>query len=235
MHYSTCCSATGALMPAATARRRSPTASTSWSRRKRCGPSAASRRSPTNPLDDVALATRLHAGGFKVGFLRAGDALQVRMYRGAGATFRGWRRNFALFVAARPAAALAAVALPLATALWFFAALARRDILALGGCWIGAPWPPRRPAEARETTPLLELFPTRPPPARGDPGVGDARPSPRPRGPLAGPRHSDPETGRTSRASRALPGPPSNRRRGGGPRAQRGSGRAGPASLRSRP
>lgn len=90
-----------------------------------------------NPLDDVALATKLHAGGFKVGFLRAGYALQVRMYRGARATFRGWRRNFALFVAARPAAALAAVALPLATALLFVAALARRDILALGACWIG--------------------------------------------------------------------------------------------------
>ncbi len=77
-------------------------------------------------LDDVALANKLHAGGFKVGFRRAGDALTVRMYRGARATFRGWRRNFALFVAARPAAALAAIALPLATALTMILALAFR-------------------------------------------------------------------------------------------------------------
>lgn len=88
-------------------------------------------------LDDVALARQLHARGFKVGFRRAGDALTVRMYRGAGATIRGWRRNFALFVAARPAAALAAVAMPLATALCFFVALAMRDLPALGACWIG--------------------------------------------------------------------------------------------------
>jgi len=88
-------------------------------------------------LDDVALANKLHAGGFKVGFRRAGDALTVRMYRGARATFRGWRRNFALFVAARPAAALASIALPLATALTMILALAFRAPAAFAICWLG--------------------------------------------------------------------------------------------------
>lgn len=87
-------------------------------------------------LDDVALATRLHAAGFKVGFFRAGPELKVRMYVGARATFRGWRRNFALFVAARPLATLAAVALPLATVLTLSLALADRSPALFAGCWL---------------------------------------------------------------------------------------------------
>ncbi len=88
-------------------------------------------------LDDVALATRLNAAGFKVGFLRAGAALQVRMYSGARATFRGWRRNFALFVAARPAAALATIALPFATAAFMLLTLAFGAPAAFAVCWLG--------------------------------------------------------------------------------------------------
>lgn len=88
-------------------------------------------------LDDVTLAARLHDAGFKVGFRRAGDALTVRMYKGAAATFRGWRRNFALFVAARPAAALAAIALPLASAVTMILAFAFRAPAALSICWLG--------------------------------------------------------------------------------------------------
>ena len=88
-------------------------------------------------LDDVALATRLHAAGFKVGFLRAGEALKVRMYNGARATFRGWRRNFALFVAARPAAALATIAPPFATAAFMLLALACGAPAAFAVCWLG--------------------------------------------------------------------------------------------------
>lgn len=88
-------------------------------------------------LDDVALARKLHEKGFKMGFLRAGEALQIRMYRGAGATFRGWRRNFALFVAARPAAALAAIALPLATATTMLLAAGLRAPAACAICWLG--------------------------------------------------------------------------------------------------
>lgn len=88
-------------------------------------------------LDDVALARRLHAAGFKVGFRRAGEALEVRMYSGARATLRGWRRNFALFVAARPAAARAAIVLPLATAISMLLALWFRAPTALAACWLG--------------------------------------------------------------------------------------------------
>jgi glycosyltransferase involved in cell wall biosynthesis len=54
-------------------------------------------------LDDVALARRLAARGFRVGFWRAGDALRVRMYGGLAASLRGWRRNLALIVGDRPA------------------------------------------------------------------------------------------------------------------------------------
>lgn len=78
----------------------------------------------TEPLDDVALARRLAAGGFRVGFLRARSALAVRMYRGAGATFHGWRRNLALIFGARPGAPLAAAALLAAPGVAAVAALA---------------------------------------------------------------------------------------------------------------
>lgn len=87
-------------------------------------------------LDDVALATKLVQSGFKVGFRRAGAQLSVRMYSGGKATFRGWRRNFALFVAARPAAALAAIALPVATAATMLLALALQEPGALAICWV---------------------------------------------------------------------------------------------------
>ncbi len=87
-------------------------------------------------LDDVALARQLHKAGFKVGFRRAGELLTVRMYRGAHATFRGWRRNFALFVAARPTEALGAIALSLATAATMLFALAFRAPAGFAICWL---------------------------------------------------------------------------------------------------
>ena len=59
------------------------------------------------------------------------------MYCGAQATFRGWRRNFALFVAARPAAALAAIALALATVTTMLLALAFQAPAAFAICWLG--------------------------------------------------------------------------------------------------
>lgn len=43
-------------------------------------------------IDDVAIVTRLRAGGHRTGFFRD-PGLSVRMYRGWGETFRGWRRN----------------------------------------------------------------------------------------------------------------------------------------------
>lgn len=60
------------------------------------------------PLDDVALARRVAAAGGRVGFFRALDLLEVEMYRGFGATWQGWRRNLALLLGERPAAALGA-------------------------------------------------------------------------------------------------------------------------------
>jgi cellulose synthase/poly-beta-1,6-N-acetylglucosamine synthase-like glycosyltransferase len=89
------------------------------------------------PLDDVALAAALHGAGFKVGFRRAGAALQVRMYKGLRATIRGWRRNLALFVAARPAVTLGAILLPLATLGVLLLTLGLRRPSLLVTCWLG--------------------------------------------------------------------------------------------------
>lgn len=89
------------------------------------------------PLDDVALARRLAEGGFRIGFLRAGPLLSVRMYGGARATFHGWRRNLALVFGERPARALAwagALALPGVVAL--AALIAGRPRTALAA-WAG--------------------------------------------------------------------------------------------------
>jgi cellulose synthase/poly-beta-1,6-N-acetylglucosamine synthase-like glycosyltransferase len=58
------------------------------------------------PIDDVGLAIALRAGGFRTGLLRAPDALSVRMYRGFGESFRGWRRNLAGIFAPRPGRAV---------------------------------------------------------------------------------------------------------------------------------
>ncbi len=66
------------------------------------------------PLDDVALARKLAAGGHRVGFWRAREALEVRMYRGFAASFAGWRRNLALILGDRPATILVAVAIAIA-------------------------------------------------------------------------------------------------------------------------
>ena len=89
------------------------------------------------PLDDVALARALNQAGFKVGFRRAQQGLQVRMYRGLRASFRGWRRNLALFVAARPAAAWAAIGLPLATVIVLVAAVALEEPVSFAACYLG--------------------------------------------------------------------------------------------------
>lgn len=61
-------------------------------------------------LDDIALARRFTAAGFRIGFWRARDLLEVRMYRGFVATFRGWRRNLALLFGGRPRLVLGAIA-----------------------------------------------------------------------------------------------------------------------------
>jgi cellulose synthase/poly-beta-1,6-N-acetylglucosamine synthase-like glycosyltransferase len=89
------------------------------------------------PLDDVALARRLVAGGFRVGFWRAREQLEVRMYDGFRATWRGWRRNLALIVGARPALAALAAALPLIPAATALVALAAGSRLAALIAWLG--------------------------------------------------------------------------------------------------
>jgi hypothetical protein len=49
----------------------------------------------SEPSDDVAIARRLAAQGSRLGFFRAPGLLRVRMYQGALAAARGWRRNLA--------------------------------------------------------------------------------------------------------------------------------------------
>lgn len=86
-------------------------------------------------LDDVALAERLTAGGHRVGFLRAGRALTVRMYDGFGAAFAGWRRNLALFLGRNLPLQLALLASAAATLGLLAAALAGGDGRAAALLW----------------------------------------------------------------------------------------------------
>ena len=81
-------------------------------------------------IDDVAVVSRLRSAGFRTGFLRAGG-LRVRMYRGLGETFRGWRRNLGGLFGPHPgtvAGILALLLLPVAALLAF----------ALAGLWVEA-------------------------------------------------------------------------------------------------
>jgi glycosyltransferase involved in cell wall biosynthesis len=89
------------------------------------------------PLDDVALARALHAGGYRVGFRRAGDGLRVRMYRGLGESMRGWRRNLALILGDRPAVVARATILALSSVLVLAALAAAGDVGALASAWCG--------------------------------------------------------------------------------------------------
>jgi hypothetical protein len=89
------------------------------------------------PLDDVALARRLVAGGFRVGFWRARDLLTVRMYAGGRASFRGWRRNLALIVGDRRGLVAAAALLPLVPAVTALAAALAGSSVAAVVAWAG--------------------------------------------------------------------------------------------------
>lgn len=83
---------------------------------ERCGEFGSVRNAP---LDDVAIAARLRACGYRTGFFRA-PGLAVRMYRGWSETFRGWRRNLGGIFGAHPgtvAAILAVLLLPAAVLL----------------------------------------------------------------------------------------------------------------------
>ena len=66
-------------------------------------------------IDDLTLARAVAGAGGRCGFLRAPELLEVRMYRGPAAVFRGWRRNLGGLFGGRPgllAATLAALAGP---------------------------------------------------------------------------------------------------------------------------
>lgn len=83
-------------------------------------------------IDDVAIVTRLRQSGFRTAFFREPE-LRVRMYRGFGEAWRGWRRNLGGIFGPRPrtlAAILAVLLVPalalagfLATGRWVEAAL----------------------------------------------------------------------------------------------------------------
>ena len=62
------------------------------------------------PIDDVAIAGRLREQGFRTAFFRTPE-LRVRMYRGGGETWRGWRRNLGALFGHQPGLVTKAVAL----------------------------------------------------------------------------------------------------------------------------
>lgn len=75
------------------------------------------------PIDDVAIVTRLRDCGFRTAFFRAPE-LRVRMYRGFGEAWRGWRRNLGGIFGSLPrtrAAILTILLVPAAALLGFLA------------------------------------------------------------------------------------------------------------------
>ena len=78
------------------------------------------------PIDDVAIVTRLRQRSFRTAFFREPE-LRVRMYRGFGEAWRGWRRNLGGIFGHQPRtlAAVLAVLLVPALALAGFAAAGR--------------------------------------------------------------------------------------------------------------
>lgn len=88
-------------------------------------------------LDDVALARRLRAGGFRHGFFRAPGLLSVRMYRGFRGSFRGWRRNVGVYFVRRVGPATAVLTALLAPPLLLLALVAVRQPGAAVLLWAG--------------------------------------------------------------------------------------------------
>ena len=86
-------------------------------------------------LDDVALAGRLRAAGFRHGFFRAPYLLRARMYPGLAATFRGWRRNLAGIFAGHRRPAAAVLFLLVFPALLMTWGVVRRDWGAVAATW----------------------------------------------------------------------------------------------------
>ncbi len=88
-------------------------------------------------MDDVTLAVRLRAAGFRTGFFRAPGLLTVRMYRGARGVVHGWRRNLGGLYGARPAAAAAVLAWLALPPLALAFALATGRLLSAAILWAG--------------------------------------------------------------------------------------------------
>jgi cellulose synthase/poly-beta-1,6-N-acetylglucosamine synthase-like glycosyltransferase len=82
------------------------------------------------PLDDVAIVSRLRAHGFRTGFLRSAG-LRIRMYRGWREAVQGWRRNLGAFLGARWRTLAASLTVLLLPPLALLAALC-------GGRWVEA-------------------------------------------------------------------------------------------------
>ena len=77
----------------------------------------------SEPIDDLAIVTRLRKSGFRTAFFRAPE-LRVRMYRGFGEAWHGWRRNLGGIFGPLPrtrAAILAILLIPPAVLLGFLA------------------------------------------------------------------------------------------------------------------
>lgn len=87
------------------------------------------------PLDDVALARALRGAGARTSFWRA-DGLSVRMYRGLGATFRGWRRNLASILGDRAAATALALTVLVAPGVAAAAALLAGAVAPAVALWV---------------------------------------------------------------------------------------------------
>lgn len=84
----------------------------------------------SEPIDDVAIVTRLREHGGRTAFVRAPE-LRVRMYRGTKETWRGWRRNLGGVLGPRSGTVAAILALLLVPA------VALAGLLAAGR-WIEA-------------------------------------------------------------------------------------------------
>jgi chlorobactene glucosyltransferase len=87
------------------------------------------------PLDDLALAGKLRAAGFRHAFFRAPDLLRVRMYEGLGASLRGWRRNLGGLFAGRYALAASVLLVLLFPPLLALRGLLTRDWAAVAVTW----------------------------------------------------------------------------------------------------
>ncbi|HVR95823.1 MAG TPA: glycosyltransferase family 2 protein [Thermoanaerobaculia bacterium] len=88
------------------------------------------------PLDDVALAIQLREKGIRNGFLRAPEMLRVRMYRGLGEAFRGWRRNLGGLSRGRPGQLAVLLGLLLVPPILLLLAIARGDWTAAAVAWV---------------------------------------------------------------------------------------------------